>query len=131
MEQDILNAGNGGLSVYLFATLIKKAAGVDLGAIRGEQFPWATAGEFMDKWSELKTSATKDITAIVFDEKPTVAEKLERIGYYGILAVPALSELEADSSLSAQLKTGIRSQLKALDVTNGADTAAIADLLAN
>jgi hypothetical protein len=129
LESEIQAPDNGGLSVYLFATLIEEVAGSNLAAIFDEENRWGTAGDFFENWLAAKKTVSADVGATASSSKYTTEEKLERIGYYGLLAAPALDELKSSPGLSADLKKGIGSKLQSIEESSGAKAAQIAKTL--
>ncbi|MDR1393672.1 MAG: hypothetical protein LBJ62_06875 [Bifidobacteriaceae bacterium] len=131
LEKAMVSADNGGLSVYLFGLALEDISGVDMAAIRGEQFRWSTAGSFLDKWFPVKENAAKDIQAIVASKDLTNAAKLTKISNYGILAVPALDQLKDSKSLDKELKAGIEKQLDGLGASDQQQVKLITNALAD
>ncbi|MDR1188251.1 MAG: hypothetical protein LBK95_12490 [Bifidobacteriaceae bacterium] len=129
VERAMLNASYCGHSMYLFALALQELSGVDLGRVLDEPFGWANAGEFMDMWFPVRQTATEDVRAIVGPAEYTTDEKLEKIGYYGLLAVPALDELKNSPALDGRLKAGLRLQLESFGATDSKQAAQIAGYL--
>jgi hypothetical protein len=129
VEKALLEPDSGGVSVYLLALVLENNSQINMSGILDQQFPWATAGEFLDKWLAIKASATKDVRTIANSEKYTTSEKLKKISDYGLLAVPALAELKDSSALSSGLKKELRTQLDSLGASGAKDIASIAEWL--
>jgi hypothetical protein len=130
LEQEFLDPSPKGLSGYLFAAAIEEIAKADILGILDDRYAIATAWEFLDYWVPVRQGATEDVYAIALSTSYSVEQKLEKIAYYGLLAVPALGELRDDPAIDDELKVALNAHLEFLDAASSEQIAYITQCLA-
>jgi hypothetical protein len=130
LEQEMREPSSRGLSIYLIAVAVEKTAKADIEGIIDDHYAIGTAGDFWDYWVPVRASATQDVREIAYSSEYTTEQKLEKIGYYGLLAVPALDDLRNDPALSEALRVGLNARLESLGASDPEMIAYITECLA-